>query len=329
MDFNFRSYSAMLKLVSCNAWRYAGYDVIIGIPKSGIVPAVAMANILGLPFTTLNSAVRCEVPEQGFRTIRVFPGWNEAKILIVDDSVNNGNEVQRVKEIIKKLRLNAHIMAVYATTQGTKFVDSYVEILEHPRIFEWNLLNHSLNKQACFDMDGVLCVDPSSKDKENEDNYINFLENACPLFIPSKKIGYIVTSRLEKYRKLTEIWLKKHNVLYDSLIMMQHFDANTRQKYSLHAIFKSEIFRRTNTLYFVESSYSQAMVIARLAQKPCFCVHDMKMYISPQFTSGCEWVDNLNGIKASNEISSRKSRAQTKISLYFNKILKIFKNDKL
>lgn len=319
----------MLKSVTCNAWRYTGYDVVVGIPKSGIVPAVAMANILGLPFTTLYSAVRGDVPEHGFRTVRAFPGWSEARILIVDDSVNNGNEVQRVKEIIKKSRLNAHIMAVYATTQGTKFVDSYVEILKHPRIFEWNLLNHSLSKQACFDMDGVLCVDPSANDKKNEDNYLNFLENAKPLFIPKKNIGYIVTSRLERYRKMTEIWLEKYGVLYDSLIMMQHFDAETRQKYSLHAIFKSEIFKKTNTLYFVESSYSQAIVIARLAQKPCFCVHDMKMYVSPQFTSGCEWVENLNGIETSNEISSRKCRAKTRLSMYFNSILKIFKSSKL
>ena len=36
----------------------------------------------------------------------------------------------------------------------------------------------------------------------------------------SQLIGHIFTSRFEKYRKETENWLKKHNISYDKLHML-------------------------------------------------------------------------------------------------------------
>ncbi len=57
--------------------------------------------------------------------------------------------------------------------------------------------------------------------KANNRFYMRFLENAKPLWIPNRKLGWIVTSRLEKYRTVTEKWLKDHSVEYGHLFMMR------------------------------------------------------------------------------------------------------------
>ncbi len=37
-----------------------------------------------------------------------------------------------------------------------------MEVIDRPRIFEWNVLHHpGILKDACLDIDGVLCHDPS------------------------------------------------------------------------------------------------------------------------------------------------------------------------
>ena len=60
-----------------------------------------------------------------------------------------------------------------------------------------------------MDFDGVLCRDPTEEENDDGDKYRYFIANVEPIFKPSVEIGWIVTSRLEKYRDLTENWLKK------------------------------------------------------------------------------------------------------------------------
>jgi uncharacterized HAD superfamily protein len=61
------------------------------------------------------------------------------------------------------------------------------------------------------------------------EKYINFLLNS-PLFIPGSKIGTIVTSRLEKYRKETETWLAANNIKYNDLVMLDLPNMEARQR---------------------------------------------------------------------------------------------------
>jgi orotate phosphoribosyltransferase len=238
-----------------------------------------MANTIGAPFVTLQGALSGQHPTMGFRTKRSFAGWQEARILVIDDSVNNGKEMKRVRDVLSGAGLEAHLMAVYASSLGRTFVDSFLELLEYPRLFEWNILDHVLGRHACVDLDGVLCEDPLPRDTCDEEAYRQFIRKVEPLFVPRNAIGWIVTSRLEEYRADTEGWLNKHGIRYKRLIMMQHVTAETRQKFALHSVFKSEVCMDVGALYFIESAVSQARVIARLSQRPCFCVSDMKMYM--------------------------------------------------
>ena len=171
-------------------------------------------------------------------------------------------------------------MAVYYKSDDyTKHIDIALIQLSSPRVFQWNYLNHTFLQDAAFDIDGVLCKDPLPQENDDGSKYINFIRNAKPLFIPQYKIPYIITSRLEKYRKETEEWLKANNVQYDHLIMLSGHTAEERRKLNLHAKFKAEQYKRlTDIQLFIESDRKQAEEISKLSGKLCFCASTDELF---------------------------------------------------
>jgi hypothetical protein len=133
--------------------------------------------------------------------------------------------MSRVKSNITNNNVNYIYLAAYTTNYGRQFLDIFFEILEWPRIFQWNIMNSWLNTNSVYDLDGVLCENPKIDD--DGELYINEISNAKPKFITKFKIGIICTCRLEKYRNITENWLREHNVTYDKLVMMQY---NTKEE---------------------------------------------------------------------------------------------------
>ena len=158
-----------------------------------------------------------------------------------------------------------------------KLVDYYFEIVPLPRYFQWNILNHTTLEKACFDIDGVLCVDPTEEQNDDGKKYMDFVLNAPPLFIPGSKIGTIVTSRLEKYRKETEKWLEDNHVKYNQLVMLDLPNKEARQKANSHAEHKAKTYMSNNYVLFIESSRSQAIEINRITKKPVLCTENFEM----------------------------------------------------
>ena len=103
-----------------------------------------------------------------------------------------------------------------------------------PRYFQWNIFNHPDLEKTCFDIDGVLCPDPTSSQNDDGEEYIEFIENTPPLYLPGQTIGCIVTSRLEKYRVPTQKWLAKHQIKYKELKMLNLPTKEARQKANNH-----------------------------------------------------------------------------------------------
>ena len=132
--------------------------------------------------------------------------------------------------------------------------------------------------ECLFDIDGVFCVEPP--DERNEKEYLKYIADATPLFIPRTKLGGIVTYRLSKNREITEKWLSFQNIQYNELIM---FNANSwKERYDSgisSEAFKATIYKERQTAkLFVESSDYQAQRIAKMSGKPVFCVETNKMY---------------------------------------------------
>ena len=271
MSLSFRSYADMSRIISENAARLPAVDYVVGIPKSGIVPATMIATIKNVTFLDLDSFLFMHSRRKGRRrhgdTEQDVP-----RVLIVDDSVNTGAEFRRVKGRIAALetKIEVHFCAIFGLPDRIKGAPPHMVLsrVAQPRIFQWNYRNHIIAESACFDMDGVLCVDPTNDQNDDGPKYVDFLTNAAPLFLPQKEISAIVTSRLEKYRPETEDWLAAHDVAYKELIMLDLPTAEERRRLRAHAPFKAEVYGSRDDILFVESNYKQARDIAKLTDKP-------------------------------------------------------------
>jgi len=256
-------------------------DIIVGIPRSGLLVANLLALYLNLPMTDVEGLCENRILSAGPRLgNNKIPDLSKSKkVLVVDDSVCSGAQMRKIKSKLKNLEHLHRIYygAVYVTPQGCDYVDFWYEIVDTPRVFEWNVMHHDILTNSCVDIDGVLCRDPTPQENDDGDNYRKFLATVKPLIIPTKTIGWLVTCRLEKYRELTEEWLKKYGITYKHLIMMNLPDKETRLALGNHAKFKAEVYRSTKAQLFIESSKEQAYEIARLTGKPVLCTETSEM----------------------------------------------------
>lgn len=260
-------------------------DLIVGVPRSGMMAALIIGLYLNLPVTSVDNFLTGQITSSG--TTKPKIGWihnlGEARhILVVEDSVNSGVSLKRVRDNIKKTSPYANkcsYMAVYVTPENTNVPDFYFEKVNGIRIFQWNFLTHGLLQDTCMDMDGVLCYDPIDEENDDGEKYIEFLNNARLKLKPQRTVGYIVTSRLEKYRSETEKWLKNNNIGYQKLYMMNVATAEERRRLGNHATYKAEIYKKlSRAKLFIESDDVQAREIFQITNKPVFCIDSQQYY---------------------------------------------------
>jgi len=262
------------------------FDLIVGIPRSGMLPANLLALYLNKPYTDIHSFINGHIYKAGergqFIDIKRFK-----KILIVDDSIASGSAMLKSKESLKEVSPDFELSfcAIYVIPGKEKMVDYFFEIVPLPRYFQWNILHHTALEKSCFDIDGVLCVDPTEEQNDDGEKYIDFILNAPPLYIPGSKIGTLVTSRLEKFRKETEIWLAKNNVKYEKLVMLDLPNKEARQKANSHGTHKANTYKENNYILFIESSLHQAIEINKITKKPVFCTENFEMIFDAQSLS--------------------------------------------
>ena len=280
-NVSFRTFQNLASLIRNNIHKLPEIDLIVGIPRSGIIPAYIIALFLNKQVCSLNEFLNNIELTQGDRNF-IKNNKDKKTVLIVDDSISTGKALEKVKKTLEKIDLTKYEIlycAIYATNETQKMVDYYFEKIEQPRLFQWNYLNHERAMESCYDLDGVLCVDPTEEENDDGEKYIEFILNAKPLFIPNYEIHSIVTSRLEKYRIQTQAWLEKHNIKYKNLFMLDLSDARTRRELDCHADFKAKIFKDLKECrLFIESDDNQAKKIAQLSKKEVICVSTDEYY---------------------------------------------------
>ena len=292
---NYRKYEDMHRILSKKFYLLPKVDFIVGIPRSGMIPATQLGLLLNKPVLSLNEFLNTDYKKLALKYTQRITGIGRdvGSVLVVDDSCSTGLRINEAKQEIIKNCDNENIKfiyaCVYATSESKNYVDYFFEICETPRFFEWNIMNHAILQDCAIDMDGVLCIDPSEEQNDDSDKYIDFVNNATPLFCPKYEIGAIVTSRLEKYRNNTEEWLKNNNIKYDQLKMIDLPDKNTRIRFDAHATFKAEIYFKYNYKLFIESNSYQAKKICELTNKPVLCTENMKLY---EGIDKMEWYEN-------------------------------------
>ena len=251
------------------------FDAVVGIPRSGMIPASLIATHLQKPLADV----------EGFCDNRIYKRFHNktraTRILLVDDTVNKGRAMQWAVDTIKACKPDTQIIR-FAVWHSAKTLPEQIDLTfgfcPSPRVFQWNWLKHIRLPNWGFDMDGVLCRDPDKRENDDGPLYAKFLAEAEPLFLPTRPIGHIITSRIEKYRPQTEEWLKKHGVIYESLTMMPYASKAERMAAGGRGQWKAEQARRLGVEMFVESNAGQAQTIANQAGISVWCTGSQSAY---------------------------------------------------
>lgn len=303
-NINYKTYAQLATDIRRVAHRIPeDVDLVVGIPRSGMIPAYMIGAFLNLPVMTLDEFLNDVEPSCGDRPIRI--SQETKRVLIVDDSVNRGVSLKRIKERLEIFRNRDYryvFFAAYATSESSGLVDIHATIVNQPRVFQWNYLNHGTLERACLDIDGVLCVDPTEEENDDGERYLDFLRNAKPLYIPKFPIKALVTSRLEKYRESTEEWLARQGVRYERLYMLDLPDKETRLRNAVHGKFKSEIYSSLDDcVLFIESRRSQAIEIAVRTGKLVICSETDEIF--PEQGDKCRAVNDIRVRLAAEQLS--------------------------
>ncbi len=283
MAVNFITFDVLNKLLIQNLHRIPhDIDVVVGVPRSGLILANMISCYLNKPLTDVAGVVAGKLFDAGnsknktdwardFSTVK--------KILVVEDSVASGASILQVKKRLALINVDKIYLAAFVESRAINMVDLFFAVVPQPRMFEWNFMHHSLLNFCCCDLDGVLCADPTQEQNDDGENYRKFILNAAPKFIPSQLIGWIVTARLKKYFEETRFWLKKNHIPFANLVMLNMDSAEQRRALNIHATFKAQIYGAIKeSVLFIESNPSQAQDIARLSNKFVFCVENGMMY---------------------------------------------------
>jgi len=281
---NYKSYADLSSDIKKNLYKLQDkeFDLVVGIPRSGMIPAYMIALGLNINCTDLLSFINnANIIKGNTRKTKkeIYQTWDAENILIVDDSIASGGSMRSsVEKIPDDYTGKVTTLAIYSSQPKRNDVNIFLEYVSFPRVFEWNIFHHAVLSRSCVDIDGVLCQDPTEEQNDDGDKYINFLINVDSYIIPTYRIHSLVTNRLEKYRSQTELWLREHNVEYDNLIMLNLKTKEERQRFGVHSKHKADYYTKSKLDFFIESDPNQAMNISVMSGKSVYCVADNHLY---------------------------------------------------
>ena len=248
---------------------------VIGIPRSGMFPASMIAMWLNLPIYHVDAlgSPRPLSAASRFGGVRMlkYKGSN-GSLLVVDDTIYSGKSI---KNFMPRMTEDFYTCCVYFRPESEFKPDFYARELNAPHLLEWNLFNSTHTKNTLFDFDGILCPNVPQEVCKDEDKYIDYISTVEPFYhrIPNTSCAGIVTARLEKYRDITENWLKKYGINYGFLKMYPTEDEAKRDKNHVEeaSTFKANAFLESDAKFFIESEISEAIRIRKKTGKFVIC----------------------------------------------------------
>jgi len=245
------------------------YDLIIGVPRSGLM----VANIIALRLARSLATPDMDAGKFWVSHHMVQPEV-VSEILLVDDSITTGVAMRQAYTEVQRKYPHANITTatLYATDDSKNLVDLYYRLVPVPRVFEWNIL-HSKRGITAVDLDGLLCGEVTHEDTKNPDAYLKFISEVRPYLIPSYCIDAIITNRLEGFRSQTETWLVRNGVKYTHLYMKPE-NVDFKDKFE----FKINMIRRVKPLIYLESRRDEAEAVASSTGVSVYCAESHEFY---------------------------------------------------
>jgi uncharacterized HAD superfamily protein/hypoxanthine phosphoribosyltransferase len=283
VNLNYRSTAYLAHLVASNIHRIPReVDVIAGIPRSGLLAANLIALALNKPLADIEGLCEKRFLAAGHSRMtanllqRLSPEYCKTA-LIVDDSVASGRSLETVRNKLEAARLPYDLIycAIFVTRSTRTHVDLYFEVCPTPRMFEWNVMHHPQLAECCVDLDGVLCLSFPELSSQ-----AGFTGKVRPRFLPTQRIGCIVTNRSERCRGEVEEWLRVHQVKYDGLAMLNVPDAQAKGEPPMQGRFMADVFRKSPAILFIGNDRHLTMEVAYLSGKHALCV-DTQEFFAP------------------------------------------------
>lgn len=277
---NFRNYADLVRDTLLLAPKLAHVDAIVGVPRSGMLPASILACHMHKPLAIVTECM-------SFRTgARLDASVGIRTVAIVDDSVLTGRAMRgALGQLQSEYADDSGWHGVELVTAGVYVhpdakgkVDAWAVELPDPRGFEWNLFGSELIRHSLLDIDGVLCPDPPMME-EDEAGYADYLASAPVLYRPLYPVAGLVTNRLERWRDATEAWLAANRIEYGTLTMAPFATADARRRMSTPADLKSAWYAAHDKPgILVESHDNIAAAVARNTGKPCISLQSMRCF---------------------------------------------------
>jgi hypothetical protein len=265
---NWRNLDDMARLCRANVHQLRALNAgcIVGVPRSGMLPATMFATALSLPLADLRTYLSGSAWVWKRRTVdaAVF-----SRVILMDDATAMLRTLPAAVEACRRPGVTVLPCACYATPEASHALAWRGEIAAKPRLFEWNIWRSKTLADAILDIDGVLCADPTREQKSSDAAYREFVLSAVPRHIPTNPVGALATGRHERWRAETEQWLAANGVQYGALHMWSGAGD--------HADHKTRVYIKSKSTLFIESSEKQSTVIASKSGKPVLCTKTMRM----------------------------------------------------
>jgi len=239
---------------------------IVGIPRSGMVPAAICATHLHLPLWELTPSgpVPLGAGSRGGGLYRP-----SGSLAVVDDTSYSGAALALARQRMRGLP--AIYAVVYALPMETPQDDLFVRQLAAPHLLEWNFVNNGpfwgaasadaggIYGTGCgVDLDGIIVHDDESGGRPG-----------TPYMVPrAHPVRLIATARPESARVQTEAMLRSLGVRWERLEMLPDGVPLTMESAAAH---KARHYAATSLGFFLESDPAQAETIFRAAGKPVIC----------------------------------------------------------
>jgi uncharacterized HAD superfamily protein/hypoxanthine phosphoribosyltransferase len=272
---DYRSLSDLSALIRSNLHKIPkDVELIVGIPRSGMIPASLIALYLNLPLADLEGFIAGRFLGGGDRTRSKSLSMKLIRnVLVVDDSICSGAALNRAKrDLLSVQGKNIRFGVVYLNPGMESEIDLYFEAVNLPRAFEWNLLYHKgILAHTCSEIDGVLTnLPPYAGKPHREEDYESSLRMAELTYRFCHPVGWIMTQRPERYRKITEKWLRENEIDYGELIMLGDVKDAKIRKHRLYGTNRSMFL-------FVEPSDRDAQSLANSVGKLVFSMRSREV----------------------------------------------------
>lgn len=254
--------------------------LVVGIPRSGLTVALMVAQRLKRPVTSVDWPVSYKISFS--HKLRLQEGGN--RILLVDDSSRTGTSLKRAFAALadnpETKDVPVSTLVMYATKPLYSQVDYCARVIGTPRAFQWNVLNHSILRKSCMDIDGVLCRDPVKDEYSNPAKMLEFVQNVKPMATPDYKIKALVTWRPASLKTETVKWLRKHGIRYDKIYFRPSPYANAAGVSSaIKGKWKSNVYRKESKCWlFIESDREIAKKIYQETKRPVLTTDIWRMF---------------------------------------------------